>query len=158
MAVPISRQEKIYAEFSKKVKCYVSSHVENTHDREDVISEIFLKIYASLDRFDETKASMSTWIYTITKNTVIDYYRSKRTFETLSENAAADDDGELDFDLDALAEALSKLGKRERDLIILHYYSGYTLKSIAEMINISYIYAKVIHKKALTELEGLMKG
>ncbi len=157
MVAPISLQEKIYAEFSGKVKGYVSSHVENTHDREDVISEVFLKVYSSLDRFDKAKASVSTWIYTITKNTVIDYYRSKRAFETLSENTTDEDDS-LDLDIDALADALSKLGERERDLIILHYYSGYTLKSIAEMMNISYIYAKVIHKKALGELEGLMKG
>ncbi len=144
---------KIYAEYSVKVTSYVRSHVENANDREDIVSDIFLKVYAGLDRFDEAKASLSTWIYTISKNTVIDYYKKRKAVSPLTEVAA-----EADHDLDDLAEALSKLGERERDLIILHYYSGYTLKSIAEMMNISYIYAKVLHKKALGELERLMKG
>lgn len=35
---------------------------------------------------------------------------------------------------------------------MLHYYSGHTLKTVAEMMGVSYINAKVIHKKALSAL------
>ena len=38
--------------------------------------------------------------------------------------------------LDQLAEALLKLKEKERDLIVLHYYKGYTLKRGAEMMEI----------------------
>ena len=54
--------------------------------------------------------------------------------------------------LDSLADALLALKERERDLIVLHYYTGYTLKEVAEMMGMSYINAKVIHKKALENL------
>ncbi len=58
--------------------------------------------------------------------------------------------------LDALAEALLTLKEKERDLIVLHYHKGYTLKAVADMMGMSYINAKVIHKKALTALRLAM--
>ena len=76
----------------------------------------------------------------------------------MTEFIAANDERNMDSNLDDLADALTQLGELERDLIILYYYSGYTLKSVANMMNISYIYAKVIHKNALNELRTLMKG
>lgn len=158
MAASLNIKEKIYAEYFEKVTGYIRSHVENDQDREDIASEVFLKVYAKLDSYDERKASLSTWIYAITKNTVIDYYKSSKSYKILTESIAADDESDIDGDLDDLADALAQLGERERDLIILHYYSGYTLKCVADMMNISYIYAKVIHKKALSELRSLMKG
>ena len=56
--------------------------------------------------------------------------------------------------MDSLADALMSLKEKERDLIVLHYYSGHTLKTVAEMMGMSYINAKVIHKKALTSLQA----
>ena len=58
--------------------------------------------------------------------------------------------------LDELAEALEQLEQRKRDLIILHYYSGYTLKQTAEKMQMSYANAKIMHTKALRELKKLM--
>ena len=55
--------------------------------------------------------------------------------------------------LDTLADALMTLKTRERDLILLHYYKGLTLKEVAEKMGMSYINAKVIHKKALSGLK-----
>ncbi len=157
MSTLFNLKEKIYAEYSEKVKKYVRSHIADRCDREDVVSEVFLKVYSNLDRYDEGRASLSTWIYTITKNTVIDYYRSRKNYEMLTEIAVTEK-MELDSDLEALTKALERLGERERELIILHYYNGYTLKVVADMMRISYVYAKIIHKKALDEIEGLMKG
>ncbi len=156
MTSPLDTREKIYAEYLSKVTSYVASRVDNIHDREDVIHDIFLKIYAKLDSYDESRASLSTWIYTITKNTVIDYFRSKKLLLQMPEYAA-EQAPELDGDLEALTQALQKLDDRERDLIILHYYSGYALKSIADMMSISYIYAKVIHKNAINKMKNLME-
>ena len=70
------------------------------------------------------------------------------------------DSQELDADiikaemLDQLADALESLADRERDLIILHYYSNLTLKEIAVKMRMSYANVKIIHKKALSKMRG----
>ena len=73
--------EKIYLEYREKVFRYVRGKVRNLADAEDVTSEIFLKVQTSLDSYDEEKATLSTWIYTITHNVVCNYYRQQRKKE-----------------------------------------------------------------------------
>ena len=49
-----------------------------TGDAEDLVSDVFLKAYEKYPTFDADRASVSTWLYTITRNTVIDYFRTHR--------------------------------------------------------------------------------
>lgn len=144
--------EQIYLEYRDKVCSYIRGKVENYHDAEDLTAQVFEKIYSKLDSFDETKASLSTWIYTIARNTVTDFYRTRRIhagYDEAYELAAPEQDRDI---LEELADALQTLKERERDLILLHYYKGLTLKEVADKMGMSYINAKVIHKKALDGL------
>ena len=107
-----------------------------------------------LDGYDPARASVSTWVYTITRNTVTDYYRARRSMVAF-EDYIPDESPVMDLTDDALnnlAEALMSPKEKERDLIVLHDYSGHTLKTVAEMMDMSYINTKVIHKKALNGL------
>lgn len=148
--------EAVYREFHPKVSAYVRGKVAHPQDAEEVISAMFLKVVQNLDRYDPVKAGLSTWVYTITRNTVTDYYRTRRPTAELADWMVSDAPAPASDDLDALADALLALKEKERDLIVLHYYMGHTLKIAAEMMGMSYINAKVIHKKALTGLRLAM--
>ena len=94
-------------------------------------------------------------MYTITRNTVTDHFRTRRTLVALEDYMVDEQPVEITDDaLDSLADALMALKEKARDLIVLHYYTGYTLKEVAEMMGMSYINAKVIHKKALESLRA----
>lgn len=153
------RKNEIYEKYSRNIETYVKEKVDDFHDAQDLVNTVFAKIYGNINSFDEKKGSLSTWIYTITRNTVIDYYRTKREFLPLTDAILEDyiaEDIISDNALDALADALSALNERERDLIILHYYSGYTLKQIGGMMNMPYITVKLTHKKALGKLNEML--
>ena len=145
--------EDIYLAYQDKVSAYIRGKVDHHQDAEDLVSQVFEKVYGKLHTFDETKASLSTWIYTVTRNTVTDYYRTRRVHVDIDELYSFPSP-EKDRDvLDTLADALMTLKERERDLILLHYYKGLTLKEVAAKMGMSYINAKVIHKKALSGLK-----
>ena len=147
--------EQIYLQYHDKVRAYVRSKIQDPHDVEDLVSAVFMKIVQKLDSYDPAKASVSTWVYTITRNTVTDHFRARRALVALEDYMVDEAPMELGYDaLDNLADALLALKERERDLIVLHYYTGYTLKEVAEMMGMSYINAKVIHKKALESLRA----
>lgn len=119
-------------------------------------SSVMLKVVKGFPSFDPEKASLATWIYTIARNALTDHYRGLRIHEELNEDVACVGD---DFDailqeesLEELAEALEKLSQRERDIIILHYYSGISLKEMSVTMGMSYANMKVVHKKALSDL------
>lgn len=148
--------EDIYISYHNKVSAYIRGKLDNHHDAEDLVSQVFEKVYGKIHTFDESKASLSTWIYTITRNTVTDYYRTRRihtSYDEVYELPAPEKDRDM---LDTLADALMILKERERDLILLHYYKGLTLKEVADKMGMSYINAKVIHKNALTCLRQAM--
>lgn len=116
----------IYEEYRRKIFGYVSSKIYNRTEVEDVVSSIFLKICKNIEKFDSQKASLSTWIYTITRNTVYDRLKSMRdhpSFELDERMPASEnvEDGILaEETLEELAAALEKLPQDERDIISLY--------------------------------------
>ena len=156
--------EKIYLEYKEKVFRYVRGKVSNVADAEDVTSEIFLKIQTSLDSYDEEKATLSTWIYTITHNAVCNFYRaqSKRALP-LDENALYSDTDDVMTEIENeilkenLAKALETLTEREQDIIVLYYYHEIPLRDIAIKMGITYTNAKFIKHQAINKLKCKMR-
>lgn len=159
-------REQIYLDYKDRVYGYIMAKIANPHDAEDLLSCIFLKIYQKLDQYDSTKASLSTWIYTITHNQVCNYYRSKARQGRMAdtEEVAELSDGSepiiemliKEEELEALAIALERLPERERDVIILRYYHGYSPTEVAVLMKISYSNAKFLQHRAISMLKKIM--
>ncbi len=148
--------DRIYTEYSGKVMGYIRARIRSSAEAEDLHSEVFEKILKKIEEFDPSKASLNTWIFTITRNTVIDHFRRSRPSEELDENLS--DNVELDEDLlnsetlSELAAALRKLPQQMMDIIVLRYYDGKPLTEIAEMMNLSYGAVKLRHQNAVLML------
>ena len=150
----------IYTQYRDKVFGFVRSKIYNQTEVEDIVQTVFLKVYGNLDKYDETKASLSTWIYTITRNTVCDYLKEKRDhpvielIENTVYSAEEPDDSLLNKEaLEELACALEKLPQKERDVIILIYYHGKPKTEVAKILDITYGQLRYLHDKALRRLK-----
>lgn len=63
---------------NKRLVCHVIYRmVKNEQDKEDLIQEVFLRVYQNLGRFEQ-KAKLSTWIARIAFNTTLNYLEKKR--------------------------------------------------------------------------------
>ncbi len=154
-------KEEIYTQYRDKVFGYVKNHVNSIEDAEDITSDIFVKIYSKIDTYDESKASLSTWIYSMTSNTVIDFYRTNHIHseipEDLTDEKSTIEDEILNNEsLELLANALTQLPQEQMDIIVLRYYKGLTLQEIAAKMNLSYGVAKLRHREALGRLRDLL--
>lgn len=160
MNITDKQKEQLYRDYHGKVYGYIRSKINSIQDAEDLAADVFLKIYEKIDSFDESKASLSTWIYTITRNTLTDYFRTRKVFseipETLDDNTSVEDDICNAEMLEHLAKALESLDERERDIIILRFYSGKTLKEITTQMGISYAYGKVLQNKAFEKIRKFL--
>ena len=65
--------DEVYENYSEKVMHYILSKISSRSDAEDLFSTVFLKVFEKFPSFDQNKASVSTWVYTIARNTLIDY-------------------------------------------------------------------------------------
>ena len=156
-----SEWDDIYREYSGKVMGYIMARVQRREEAEDLCADVFEKVFRKLEAYDESKAAVGTWIYTITRNTVIDHFRKTRPTAELDENLPMD--GEVDESLlkdETLAElagAVEKLPPDLQNIIVLLYYERIPLIEISKLVHFSYRTVKLKHQKALNLLRESLK-
>ena len=89
--------EKLYADYREKVLAYLTGRTESREDAEDLCQEVFAEALRCLPRYDPEKASLSTWLFQITRFTLIDYLRTARPSDPLPEDIPAAEDAAEDF-------------------------------------------------------------
>lgn len=150
--------EQIYIEYKDRVSGYIFSHISNSDDTRDLVSSVFTKILQSSASYRGDPNSISSFIYRITQNLVIDYYRTKKIQDEVSESLVASQSIEDDFfkqsTLDFLADALALLPDFERDIVILHYYKNISLKKIAIKLQSTDGKVKLAHSRAIKFLKN----
>ena len=155
-------EAEIYAAYREKVLAYLKGRIESGQDAEDLCADVFAEVLRCLPQYDPEKASLSTWIYQITRFTFIDYLRKRHTNEPLDEDIAEADDLETAYinkeTLDRLTSVLLTLKRDERDIIVLRYYKGMSLTDISRLTGISYGMVKVKHNKALRALRAQLES
>ena len=117
----------------------------STEDAQDILQEVFIKVYENLNDYDSTY-KFSSWIYRITYNHSISYYRKRKNhLQTLSLEDSEEIVRKLKSQLDINKETddqlqkeliqkiLKGLDKKYRDPLILHYLED---KSYEEISNI----------------------
>ncbi len=159
-------RDALYRDFHDKVYGYIYNRINNPHDAEDLTSCVFMKVFDKLNDFDPKKASISTWIYTISRNTLTDYFRTHGRSIPSDDKAFAEiTDGEMSAldrliegdTLDELAKALEKLPVRERDVIIMRFYQELTPQQVAEKLKITNTNARHIQWSAINRLKSLLQ-
>lgn len=158
--------ERIYSEFYDKVLAFVSARVDNHTIAEELTSDIFLKIYKNYHRFDPQKAKLSTWIFTITKNTLKNYYRDKKSIVSLETvenyNPTYDDDIEetlhLEYVKKVLDKAIGKLDPQKQAIIKMRFYDEMKFEDIAKELNMSPVNVRVTLNRLLSKLRTELEG
>ncbi len=126
--------------------CY--SYVQNEQDALDLSQEIYIKVFRSIQRFDE-KMPFHPWLRTIAVNTCLNFKRSNR-INAVSLNSRDEDDRSLEdmvastMDVESEIEnndlgllirhKLDTLSPKHRMVIILRYYEGLSYDEIATVL------------------------
>jgi len=140
------RFEEMYDTYMPKVYGYVSYRTGNTSIAEDLTADIFEKALKHFDSYREEKASQSTWLMTIARNTITDHFRREgRVQVTREEDAPEEVSEEPDVeDQLALAEeirqlrlCLSALPQVDQDIISLKFGVGLNNREIARTLKLS---------------------
>ena len=136
----------LYEQFMPKVYRYISFRISDENMAQDLTSVVFEKALTKFDGFNPQKASFSTWIFTIARNTVIDHYRVNKKHEDVVPDVETKTAGQYPSPEDEAIKAentkrlrifLSRLKKREQEAIILKYSNGMSNREIGEVLNLT---------------------
>jgi RNA polymerase sigma-70 factor, ECF subfamily len=98
--------ESIWHEYHVKLAVFIKSRVsEDVVD--DLQQDIFIKIHSQINSLNEN-TKLESWLYQITRNTIIDHYRSKRRTDDLPEWVEQLKLGEYEIIREELSSCLEK--------------------------------------------------
>jgi len=74
--IHIMETAEIWEQFSEILKRYIYSKVKNKEISKDLLQEVFVKIHLNSDKLKSTD-SLKSWVYSITHNVIIDYFKNQ---------------------------------------------------------------------------------
>ncbi|MCT6922676.1 RNA polymerase sigma factor [Metasolibacillus sp.] len=160
------RFDEYYDAYSKELFQFIYFLVGHKETAEDLTQDTFIKALKNSTTF-RGDAQMKTWLVTIARNTVYDYYRRKRLIKFIPFIARYDGIEEtyipeqwlLKQAADAeLYTALGQLKLAYRECIVLRKIEGYSIKETADILNCTEAQVRNHRERGMRALQKLLGG
>lgn len=131
---------RLYEYFAPRVKAYIIRFGMNPAAAEELTQESMLAVWRKAHLYNRSKASASTWIFTLARNQCIDRLRREKAVEYELPEEEADPDqrhyGEHAVVAQRMEDAIAKLPEAQAQVLYLSYYEGKSHSEIAEQLGI----------------------
>ncbi|NHN24869.1 sigma-70 family RNA polymerase sigma factor [Flavobacterium jejuense] len=154
----------LYDNYSKSLYAVIYNLIKNREEAEDVLQEVFVKIWNNIDTYNETKGRLYTWMLNITRNTTIDKLRSKG-YNNSQKNQSADnfvymleDNSKTVNKIDAIgiSRFIKKLKPKCIQIIELLFFQGYTQQEASEELEMPLGTVKTQNRNCMNELRTMI--
>ncbi len=154
----------LYDNYSKSLYGVIFNLMKNIEESEDVLQEVFIKIWKNIDSYNESKGRLYTWMLNIARNTSIDKLRSKN-YNNSQKNLSSDnfvhilEDNSKEINrIDAIGikEFILKLKPKCIQIIDLLFFKGYTQQEASEELEIPLGTVKTNNRNCMNELRKMI--
>ena len=153
--------EELYIKYHRELYLYAFSLCKNHHLEQDLTSDTFFKAYLSLDDVSYFKY----WLFRVCKNLYLDFLKRDRAYysENILENILSNDQTPLSKIIESekkkhLYNLVLNLQESYKEILILYYFCGFSLKEISISKNITDGAAKTMLFRARKRLKKEMEG
>lgn len=153
----------LYDNYSGALHSIILNIVNDEELSNDVLQEVFVKIWKQVDTYDSSRGRLFTWMLNIARNASIDTIRSKG-YQNSRQNRELTEDTELSggasetrTDHIGLKKIVHNLKEDYKVLVELSYFQGYTQDEIAKMLGIPLGTVKTRLRTALIQLREIIK-
>lgn len=157
---------ELYDYYFPRVYNFLFAHLKDVTITDDVISDVFIKVFNNLSKYNNQQASFSTWLFRIAINQSTDYLRKvknrkENTWEDFFDPAIPryeepEEKLLINERKKELLKAMEKLKDRDRHILELKYWSDLSNKEIAEFMGISPTNVGIILFRAIRSLKKFM--
>ena len=155
--------DKLYRRYSRPVFGFALKRLGDRGRAEDAVQETFVSIWRSAKTYNPERGPGAPWLYGVARNAIVD--RSRARTEPPAE---APEEASLDLGPDERAEqswtqwqvhgALERLPEREREVVVLAYWSDLSQSEVAAQLGIPLGTVKTRTRAALMHLAEILEG
>ena len=149
----------IWKEFNDQLLGFIKARVNNADTAQDILQEVFIKIHQSSNQLSN-EDKLASWVYQITRNTIIDYYRKKKL--PISDDSIFQGEVEEESDsslnpqfINCLMPFIKQLPEKYSDALNKTIYGDLSQKEYAKELGISYTAVKSRVQRARQQLKEL---
>lgn len=151
----------LYDSYIQDIYRFVSYRVSKKEIAEDLTSQIFLKALEKISSYKVGRGNFRSWLYQITRNSIIDFYRQNKTTENiedviLSDNEKSKNQIEINIMYHEVQRYLKKLTQDQQEIIILRVWENLNYTEIASILGKSEASCKMNFSRGIKELRTLM--
>jgi RNA polymerase sigma-70 factor (ECF subfamily) len=154
----VNTTKDIWYKYHMRLTAFIRSKV--TEDAvEDILQDVFLKIFSRIDSLKED-TKLESWVYQITRNTIIDHYRTRKIGENFSdwiEQPQVEESETIRKELSSCFEPIiRKLPEKYRQAVQMSEIDNSTQREVAEQEGISISGAKSRIQRGRALLKGML--
>ena len=154
----------LYDNYAGALHTIIVNIVNEEELANDVLQEVFVKVWKQIESYDSSKGRLFTWMLNIARNASIDMIRS-RGYQNSRQNRELTEDvytagGTIETKIDqiGLRKVVQGLKEEYKVLVELSYFQGYTQDEISKMLNIPLGTVKTRLRTALIQLREIIKA
>lgn len=150
--------EELYKNYSKLVFGVIYSILKNTDETEDILQNVFIKIFRLDNEKLPTKSHLS-WLYSVAKNETINYIKKhskEKRFENLYEISDKDTEIEKVLDKEYFNNLIKNLPTKQQEILSLKIVSNLSFKEIANILNMKIPTVQWHYYKSLNTIKLLL--
>jgi RNA polymerase sigma factor (sigma-70 family) len=152
---PLANPERVIS----RLYAYVAYRIGDGPDAEDVTSDALERALRYRDSYDGSKGEPTAWLVGIARRSISDFFARRVELELPAVEPVAADDLETDTAQRlVLAEAMSVLSDRERELIALRFGADLTARAIGDMLELQTHAVEVALQRALGRLKTALNA
>lgn len=153
---------ELFDRYFERVYQFHLFRIRQDQDAEDLTSETFTKVFQKIDTFREDGAPFSAWLFTIARNTLIDFTRKHKIKPESIDEIQPSDEPSKDFDMtkientvlsDKLWEAIRTLPEKQQQLWGLKLSADLPHRDIAEILGTTENNVNVMVNRSLKQLK-----
>jgi RNA polymerase sigma-70 factor (ECF subfamily) len=155
--------EQLVCRWEGPVGRVLARYAGNNGDVEDMVQEVFLRVYEARGRY-RASGAFSTWLFRIALNVARSAYRRQRRrwhslegLQTVSPARGADRKIEQDERSRLVQEAVSRLPHKLRDVLVLRQFGELTFAEVARVTGLPASTVKSRVRAALERLRAELK-
>jgi RNA polymerase sigma-70 factor, ECF subfamily len=129
---------ELYRRYAGELFGFACNALGDREVAEEIVQDVFARLWRHAGDYDATKASVRTWLYAIARNRIVDARRRASVRPGLAATDEAQAPEEVDRELEQaalrwqIAAALARLSPEHREVIRLSHWGGLSLREIAE--------------------------